>query len=57
MRSSTDKMFMFSCPCLYDECVISYYLKENFEEIESRIINVVKSNYDKKIDLQFQTLI
>ena len=42
-----DKKFnqMFSCPCLYDECVISYYLKENFEEIESRIFNVVKSNY------------
>ena len=36
---------MFSCPCLYDECVISCYLNENLEEIESRIFNVVKSNY------------
>ena len=42
-----DKKFnqMFSCPCLYDECVISYRLKENLQEIECRIFNVVKSNY------------
>ena len=36
---------IFSCPCLYDECVISCYLNENLEEIESRIFNVVNTNY------------
>ena len=36
---------IFSCPCLYEECVISCYLNENLEEIESRISNVVNSNY------------
>ena len=28
---------IFSCPCLYDQCLVSAYLKENLEEFELRI--------------------
>ena len=35
---------IFSCPCLYDECLISCHLKENLEELTLRVSNVV-NNY------------
>ena len=35
---------IFSCPCLYDECLISCYFKENLQELTSRVSNAV-TNY------------
>ena len=32
---------IFSCPCLYDQCLVSAYLKENLEELELRISKAV----------------
>ena len=35
---------IFSCPCLYDKCLISCYFKENLQELTSRVSNAV-TNY------------
>ena len=42
---------IFSCPCLYDHCLVSSHLKENLEEITSRISEVVNKYWLVDIDL------
>ena len=42
---------IFSCPCLYDHCLVSSYLKENLEEITSRISEVVNKYWLVDIDV------
>ena len=42
---------IFSCPCLYDQCLVSFHVKENLEELELRISRTVNKYWMTHINI------